>query len=126
MNYIVELPEFKDLAPTIVRKRLIIECIHNQNFDQKLINDYMIELSDVMNMTIVIHPIINKVEEYGYSAYMSWKESGMHVYTWDQTEKRPNFMSIDIYTCKDFNINDVIQFTKKKFENNITIITWRE
>ena len=86
----------------------------------------MIKLSDVMNMTIVIPPVINNVEEYGYSAYMSWKESGMHVYTWDQTEKRPNFMSIDIYTCKDFIINDVIQFTKDFFKDNISIINWKE
>jgi len=126
MNHIVELPRFRDLAPTIVRKRLIIECIHHQNFNEKKIYDYMIELSYVMNMTIVIKPVINNVEEYGYSAYMSWKESGMHVYTWDQTEKRPNFMSIDIYTCKDFTINDVIQFTKDFFKDNISIITWKE
>jgi len=126
MSHIVELSEFIDLAPTIIRKRLVIECIHNQNINEQLINDYMIELSDIMNMTIVIPPVINKVEEYGYSGYMSWKESGMHVYTWDQTEERPNFMSIDIYTCKDFTINDVIQFTKEKFKNKISIITWRE
>ena len=123
---ITQHSEFIDLAPNIVRRRLVIECIHKNNFNEQKIYDYMVQLSNVMNMTIVILPTINDVEEYGFSAYMSWKESGMHVYTWDQTEKRPNFMSIDIYTCKDFNINDVIQFTKKKFENNITIITWRE
>ena len=64
MSHIVELSEFIDLAPTIIRKRLVIECIHNQNINEQLINDYMIELSDIMNMTIVIPPVINKVEEY--------------------------------------------------------------
>ena len=86
----------------------------------------MIELSNVMNMTIVTMPISNYLEEYGYSAYMTWKESGMHVYTWNETNERPNFMSIDIYTCKNFEIEKVIEFTKKHFENNITHITWRE
>ena len=126
MKHIVELPNFVDLAPTITRRRLVIECIHNQNFDEKKIYDYMVELSNVMNMTIVTMPTTNNVEDYGFSAYMSWKESGMHVYTWNETEERPNFMSIDIYTCKDFSIPDVINFTKNTFRENITMITWRE
>ena len=121
-----EYSEFVDLAPTIVRRRLVVECIHKNNLIEQKINDYMVELSNVMNMTIVTLPTINNVEEYGFSAYMSWKESGMHVYTWNKTDQRPNFMSIDIYTCKDFNVKDVINFTKNIFSNEITEITWRE
>ena len=118
--------EFIDLAPNIVRRRLVIECIHKGNFNEQNIYDYMVELSNVMNMTIVTLPTINDVEEYGFAAYMSWKESGMHVYTWNKTDQRPNFMSIDIYTCKDFNIKDVIQCTTDKFKNILTDLTWRE
>ena len=101
--------EFVDLAPNIVRRRLVVECIHKNNFDEKKIYDYMVNLSKIMNMTIVTMPVTNYVQEYGFSAYMSWKESGMHVYTWnnDQNNDRPNFMSIDIYTCKNFEIKDV-------------------
>ena len=123
---IIQHSEFIDLAPTIVRRRLVIECIHKNNFNEQKIYDYMVQLSNVMNMTIVTLPTINNVEEYGFSAYMSWKESGMHVYTWNKTDQRPNFMSIDIYTCKDFNVKDVINFTKNIFSNEITEITWRE
>ena len=123
---ITQHSEFIDLAPTIVRRRLVIECIHKNNFNEQKIYDYMVQLSNVMNMTIVLMPTINDVEEYGFSAYMSWKESGMHVYTWNETDQRPNFMSIDIYTCKDINVKDVINFTKNIFTNEITEITWRE
>ena len=124
---IITHEEFKDLAPTIVRRRLIIECIYKKNkIHQKKIYNYMVELSDIMNMTIVSLPVTNFVEEYGFSAYMSWKESGMHVYTWNENSERPNFMSIDIYTCKNFEIQDVIEFTKKSFNDEITEITWRE
>ena len=123
---ITQYSEFIDLAPNIVRRRLVIECIHKNNFNEQKIYDYMVQLSNVMNMTIVTLPTINNVEEYGFSAYMSWKESGMHVYTWNKTDQRPNFMSIDIYTCKDFNVKDVINFTKNIFSNEITEITWRE
>ena len=126
MSSVKVLNEFVDLAPTIIRRRLVIECIHNQNFDDEKIKNYMVKLSDVMNMTIVTMPISNYLNDYGYSAYMTWKESGMHVYTWNKTDKRPNFMSIDIYTCKHFDINEVIEFTKNTFRENITKITWRE
>lgn len=120
--------EFVDLAPNIVRRRLVVECIHKNNFDEKKIYDYMVNLSTVMNMTIVTMPVTNYVQEYGFSAYMSWKESGMHVYTWnnDENNDRPNFMSIDIYTCKNFEIKDVIDFTRLTFSDEITDITWRE
>ena len=126
MNEIEVIEEFVDLAPTIIRRRLVIECLHNQNFNDEKIKNYMIKLSNVMNMTIVTMPTSNTVEEYGYSAYMTWKESGMHVYTWNKTETRPNFMSIDIYTCKNFSIEQVINFTKTFFEDHIEKITWRE
>ena len=126
MNSIKTLPEFVDLAPTIVRRRLVIECLHQNNLDAETICQYMVDLSTVMNMTIVSPPTTQADPEYGISAYMCWKESGMHFYTWTANESRPNFMSIDIYTCKNFEIEKVIEFTKKHFENNITHITWRE
>ena len=31
----------------------------------------------------------------------------MHVYTWKETDDRPNFISIDIYTCKEFDLEKV-------------------
>ena len=123
---VVLIDKFKDLAPMITRRRLIIEALIDDNITEELIKQYMIDLSQVMNMTIVLMPTTNNVETYGWSAYMSWKESGMHVYTWTQNGNRPSFMSIDIYTCKDFNIKDVIDFTCKSFKEHISQITWRE
>ena len=117
--------EFVDLAPMIIRRRLVIEGTLSELPDQNKINDYMIELSIVMNMTIVSSPKFNYEEDYGLAAYMCWKESGMHVYTWKNNETRPNFLSIDIYTCKDFDRTSVIEFTKNTF-HTLQKITWRE
>jgi S-adenosylmethionine/arginine decarboxylase-like enzyme len=122
---IIHVP-FKDLAPNIVRRRLVIEGITKSAIPKERINTYMIELSTIMDMTIVSNPVFNYDEDYGNSAYMCWKESGMHVYTWSKSESRPDFFSIDIYTCKDFEIKDVINFTSKTFENILTELTWRE
>jgi len=117
---------FRDLAPNIVRRRLVIEGTTSELLPVDQITTYMIGLSEVMNMTIVSQPTTNYDEDYGFSAYLCWRESGMHVYSWKETDNRPNFFSIDIYTCKDFNITDVINFTTKSFENLLTEVTWRE
>ena len=122
---IIHVP-FRDLAPNIVRRRLVIEGITTEPLPVDQITTYMIELSKVMDMTIVSQPTTNYEEDYGFSAYLCWKESGMHVYTWSKTDDRPNFFSIDIYTCKDFEIKEVLNFTTKSFENVLTELTWRE
>ena len=81
---------FVDLAPMIVRRRLIIEGTLNALPSQKSISEYMTELSNVMNMTIVSQPSFNYEEEYGLAAYMCWKNR-MHVYTWKETDDRQTF-----------------------------------
>jgi S-adenosylmethionine/arginine decarboxylase-like enzyme len=122
----VQIPEFKDLAPSIIRRRLVVECLYQGELTADAICQYMTKLSDVMNMTIVAPPTTQMEPAYGISAYMCWKESGMHVYTWTANESRPNFMSIDIYTCKNFDISQVINFTEQHFTPQVTHITWRE
>ena len=118
-------PSFKDLAPMIMRKRLVIECITEEGMIGSDIRPYLIALSRSMNMTIVSMPQIQYDEAYGYSGYLCWKESGCHMYSWWETEDRPHFVSIDIYTCKDFEVEDVIQFTKLHFKGKLKEITWR-
>ncbi|MBG02268.1 MAG: hypothetical protein CL470_08365 [Acidimicrobiaceae bacterium] len=112
-----------DLAPNIIRKRLVIEGISKDKFTQEGIYNYMTKLSKLMNMTIVSEPSFNFDPKYGLSSYMCWKESGMHIYTWEKDENRPNFFSIDIYTCKEFDINDVINFTYESFP--VLELTWK-
>ena len=117
---------FKDLAPMITRKRLVLEGLMKRQFTNPEINKYMIQLSSVMNMTIVTNPVFSYDKDYGTSAYMCWKESGMHVYTWKKNDDRPDFISIDIYTCKDFNIEDVLECTVTTFKDLFLELTWRE
>ena len=97
MNQIKTSSNFVDLAPTIIRRRLVIECLYQDNITKNEICQYMNNLSSVMKMTIVTPPTTQSDPAYGISAYMCWKESGMHVYTWTANENRPNFISIDIY-----------------------------
>ena len=79
---------------------------------------------EVLNMTYVTAPICNYEPNYGWCAYMHWKESGMHIYSWDNRE--PKFFSIDIYTCKSFSPEDVVRYTEEFFGDNLIKLKWKE
>ena len=78
---------------------------------------YCLDISKVLDMTPVSEPMTSYAEGYGYCCFMHWKESGMHIYTWD--DRKPRFFSIDIYTCKTFNPDHVTAFTHEFFKENL-------
>ena len=107
----------KDLAPDIVRQRMVVEGTLHLTFSPLEMVGYCVEITKVLGMTAVSSPICNHDPAYGLCAYMHWKESGMHIYGWDN--RKPPFFSIDIYTCKDFKEKRVVEFTKGFFGNNL-------
>jgi S-adenosylmethionine decarboxylase len=107
----------KDLAPDIFRKRMIVEGTLKQPFAPLDMIGYCRKVTDVLKMTRVSSPFCSHDSKYGWCAYMHWKESGIHIYSWGT--RTPPFFSIDIYTCKDFEENHVVDFTKAFFGNNL-------
>ncbi|KKP43558.1 MAG: hypothetical protein UR46_C0019G0006 [Parcubacteria group bacterium GW2011_GWA1_33_6] len=103
---------WKDLSPTIYRKRLIIEGVPNKVVDKNKIDDYLNRLSKLLKMTLVIAPLTRENPRYGLSSYIYWEESGTHFYYW---HKPFPFLSIDIYTCKKFETKVAMEFTRKYF-----------
>ena len=114
----------EDLAPDIFRQRLVIEFTLQNKIESSLLVTYAEELTKELDMTLVSSPILTYAPDYGWSVYVHWKESGMHIYTWDY--RKPIFISVDIYTCKKFKISDAIDYTNKFFKNNILKIVWKE
>ena len=115
---------FKDLAPDIMRQRMVLEgTLHNAFTPESMIR-YCKEISTVLNMTPVTEPSTNFAKDYGWCCYMHWKESGMHIYSWDN--RSPKFFSIDIYTCKKFDPWDVVRYTEEFFGDNLIKLTWKE
>ena len=114
----------KDLAPDIFRKRMIVEGTLKRAFAPLDMIGYCKEVTEVLNMTRVSSPFCSHDSKYGWCAYMHWKESGMHIYGWDN--RTPKFFSIDIYTCKDFDPMDAIRYTKEFFGDNLIKIAWKE
>ena len=113
-----------DLAPDVCRQRQVIEGTLYNVFLPEDMTRYCQEITQVLNMTAVTAPICNHDSHYGWCAYMHWKESGMHVYSWDN--RVPKFFSIDLYTCKTFDPMDALRYTEEFFDDNLIKITWKE
>ena len=115
---------WKDLAPDICRQRMILEGTLHNPFEKDDMVTYCKEISTVLDMVPIGEPITDFAEKYGWCCFMHWKESGMHIYSWD--DRDPKFFSIDIYTCKSFDPMDVARFTEEFFEDNLIKLTWKE
>ena len=113
-----------DLAPDICRQRLIIEGTLHNIFEPKDIAQYAKEMTSVLDMELVTSPVLNHEPKYGWCAFIHWKESGMHIYTWDNRE--PSFFSVDVYTCKAFDPMDAVRYTKEFFGDNLIKLVWKE
>ncbi|HSX02245.1 MAG TPA: S-adenosylmethionine decarboxylase [Candidatus Saccharimonadia bacterium] len=103
----------RDLAPEIYRQRLIIEGYCAQPIDDAQIKDYLEQLSVVTGMTALIKPVTHRSDLYGWAGWIHWETSGAHLYAWEQPRL---FFSVDIYTCKAFNVNNAVEFTQRYFK----------
>ncbi len=105
----------KDLAPQILRQRLVIEGypVSADAVTAEKIKEYLKKLSDVTGMITLIDPVTHRSESYGEAAWIHWETSGAHFYAW---EKPVLFFSVDIYTCKAFDPKKAVEFTNDFFE----------
>jgi len=103
----------KDLAPDIFRQRLIIEGLIKQPIAAEDIIQYLSKLSPTLDMTLLNEPVTHKSPLYGWAGWVHWETSGAHFYAWDQPRL---FFSVDIYTCKKFDVDIAVQFTKNFFK----------
>lgn len=120
----IEELDWRDLASDICRQRLIIEGTLHNKFTGEMMTQYCNEITNVLNMTAVTSPVCNYDSDYGWCAYHHWKESGMHIYGWD--DRSPSFFSVDLYTCRAFEISSPVNYTKEFFGDNLIEIVWKE
>ncbi len=103
---------FPDLAPGILRQRLVIEGLPAAPIGAEEIVGFLKSLSDICGMITLIEPVTHRSEMFGWAGWIHWESSGAHFYAWD--EPRP-FFSVDIYTCKAFEPEKVLTFTAEYF-----------
>jgi hypothetical protein len=101
-----------DLAPEIHRQRAIIEGYPSRPITAPEIKDYLRGLSTVLDMKALSEPVTHRSDKYGEAAWIHWETSGAHFYAWDQPTL---FFSVDIYTCKPFDVRDAVAYTATFF-----------
>ena len=104
---------FRDLAPAIVRQRLVIEGTRSRPISAAEIRDYLVSLSHVCDMNVLMEPVTHRSERFGWAGWVHWETSGAHFYAWEQPFV---FFSVDIYTCKAFDPGAVVRFTADYFD----------
>ena len=106
--------DMPDLAPMIYRKRLVIEGTCPWPIVEDQIIRYLRRLSDVCEMTLLIEPVTHCSDRYGWAGWVHWENSGAHFYAWDVPVL---FFSVDIYTCKEFDVEAACEFTRAFFQS---------
>lgn len=107
----------KNLAPNILRQRLLIEGFYTINVDKPTIENYFKEITAALNLKMYGEPIIfspggiGKEENQGYDAFVPLIDSGISVYIWSNAK----FFSGIIYTCKAFDEQKALEITKTFF-----------
>ena len=104
---------WRDLAPEIVRQRLVVEGVPAAPIDAAQIADYLSALSRVTDMVQLIEPVTHCSDLYGWAGWVHWETSGAHFYAWEQPRL---FFSVDVYTCKAFDVDTAVAFTRDYFQ----------
>jgi S-adenosylmethionine decarboxylase len=103
----------RNLAPNIKRQRLLVEGFYNIDVDKSVITDYFKWITDYLSLRMYGEPIIFspgwewKEENQGYDAFVPLIDSGISVYVRSSSK----FLSLIIYTCKNFDEKKAIEFT---------------
>ncbi|KAH8648456.1 hypothetical protein BX600DRAFT_475289 [Xylariales sp. PMI_506] len=104
---------YTDLAPSILRQRLVVEGYPSKPISDVAIKQYLSKLSEVTAMRSLMDPVTHKSDMYGWAGWIHWETSGTHFYAWEQPVL---FFSVDIYTCKQFDPQVVVDFTREFFQ----------
>ena len=109
----------KDIAPDILRQRLLIEGYYSITVTPQVVEQYLFELAQHLNLRAYERPRVfspsakGKPENQGYDAFMPLIDSGISVYVWSAQ----TFYSAVLFTCKTFSVSDAVEFTSEFFKS---------
>jgi hypothetical protein len=103
---------WKNLAPALIRQRVIIEGTTEKIVGPEEIREYLLKLADVTDMERISGPYVYSAHEMGFGGWIHWKTSGATFYSYPTN---PSIFTVDCYTCKPFSLNEATEFTKTHF-----------
>jgi hypothetical protein len=115
----------KNLAPDIVRQRLLIEGFFARTVDQDAVRTYLLDLATHLGLRTYGEPVVfapssgeGRDENAGFDAFVPLIDSGISGYFWTG----PRFLSVVLYTCKGFEPDVAVGFTRRFFEMDGEIV----
>ena len=120
-----DVKKMEDIAPDILRQRLLIEAYYQADIDQVRTENYLVEVAKHLGLRIYAKPIIHVTgdvgDNQGFDGFVPLIDSGISVYVW--TAKK--FMSTVLYTCKEFDVERAVVFVRHYFDTTSDIV-WKE
>lgn len=112
---------WKNLAPNLIRQRVIIEGTTEKIVEPEQIKSYLRELAKITNMEVLSEPVAYTAHDMGYGGWIHWKSSGAAFYSYPTN---PPLFTVDAYTCKPFSAAEAAEFTRQYF--NAIELVWKE
>ena len=107
----------RDLAPHIVRQRLLIEGFFTVEVDRTAVDRYLHGVAAHLGLraygaaTIFSPGGLGKAENQGFDAFLPLIDSGISLYVWSSAR----FFSAILYTCKPFDAQAALDYTRAHF-----------
>jgi S-adenosylmethionine/arginine decarboxylase-like enzyme len=112
---------WKNLAPQLIRQRVIIEGTTEKIVESEQIKSYLRELAKITDMEVLSEPVVYSAHDMGYGGWIHWKYSGAAFYSYPTN---PPLFTVDCYTCRPFSADKAAKFTEKYF--NAIELVWKE
>jgi S-adenosylmethionine decarboxylase len=116
----------RNIAPEIFRQRLLIEGFFAREIDEAAVRDYLLGLAGELELRTYGEPVIfapgagtGKAENAGFDAFVPLIDSGISGYFWSDKK----FLSVLLYTCKGFDQDRAIAYTRRAFQIPGEIVT---
>jgi len=103
---------WENLAPTLIRQRVIIEGTTENIVEPEQIKSYLFALAEITKMEVLSSPEAHSAHDMGYGGWIHWKSSGVAFYSYPTN---PPLFTVDCYTCKPFSAKEASEFTRKYF-----------
>ena len=107
----------RDLAPDIMRQRLLIEGFFTIDVDEDVIRSFFERITSALELRTYDVPIVfspggeGRQENAGYDAFVPLIDSGISLYVWTG----PRFLSVVAFTCKAFDTEAAVAVTEDFF-----------
>jgi hypothetical protein len=107
----------RDLAPDIVRQRLLIEGLYERDIARADVERYLVDVAAHLSLRTYGEPIVHapggagKDSNEGFDAFIPLIDSGISLYVWSKRQ----FFAVVLFTCKAFDEHAALDFTREYF-----------